>query len=397
MENIYLMKADPDKTQIAIAGKIDSANAEDVKERILSIWESNPNEQLVFDLQNTEYISSAGLRVFLTLQKKTDKKIILINLSEEVYDIFAMTGFDSILNIHRPIRTISIEGAVKIGQGANGEVYRVDRDTVYKIYKPWTPIETVDRERNLAKLAFLKGIPTAISYDVARTEDGRLAIGFEMLDGGSLSECIKENPDKYAELADKYVEIYKMFHEMQVSTDEFPSVKEIYMTYIDECADWYSEDESNALRRLVQSIPDRNTLIHGDYHANNILVENGELIMIDMGDISYGHPIFDFLATAATQANLVELNPDFAEVHTGMPVKYIKQLWNDLLKSYFCDKSEKEIYEIDRQIRLFSKLKVALAPVVGRGAPEEILQASVDDARQNLIPYIDSIAGSINW
>ena len=55
-------------------------------------------------------------------------------------------------------------------------------------------------------------------------------------------------------------------------------------------------------------MPDCSTLIHGDYHANNILVADDELIMIDMGDVSVGHPIFDFLATAATQANLVELN-----------------------------------------------------------------------------------------
>lgn len=397
MKEVYLVEANESKTVFAVTGRIDSNNATAISDAIIAIWEANPNEQLVSDMSELEYISSAGLRIFLTLQKKTPKKIKLINLSEEVYDIFAMTGFDTILDVHRPIKKVSIDGATKISQGANGEIFKTDVDTIYKVYQPNTPMEDVDRERNLAKLAFLKGIPTAISYDVASLEDGRLAIGFEMLDADSLSTTIKDNPDKFDELAKEYVRIYKMFHEMEVEITEFPSAKDIYMEYINGCVSWYNQEEIDALRRLVNSIPDRNTLIHGDYHAHNIMYQNGELIMIDMGDISYGHPIFDFLATAATQANLVDLNPAYAEIHTGMPVEYIKRLWNSLLRLYFEGKSEEEISAIDKQIRLFSKLKVAFAPVVGRGLPMELIQSSVDDAKINLIPYIDSMIGSINW
>jgi 5-methylthioribose kinase len=144
-------------------------------------------------------------------------------------------------------------------------------------------------------------------------------------------------------------------------------------------------------------VPDRGTLIHGDYHANNILVADDELIMIDMGDVSMGHPIFDFLATAATQANLVELNPAYAEVHTGMPVELIKRLWNYLLDHYFADRDAQEIARIDQQVRLFSKLKVACAPVLARNAPAEIIESSVADAKQNFLPLAQGLIGSVDW
>ena len=397
MSAARLLEASAANTRIALTGRVDSANASAVRAEIIALWEENPNDQLVFDVNDLTYISSAGLRIFIELQRKTAKKIKLINVSDDIYDIFAMTGFTEILDVHRPVKTISIEGAKKIGQGANGEVFRIDSDTIYKVYQPGTPIEDVDRERNLAKLAFLKGIPTAISYDTAVLKDGRLAIGFEMLGSDSLSSVIAANPDKFDELAAEYVRIYRMFHEMHVSPDEFPSAKDIYMGYIDGCADWYTPEETAALRKLVSSIPDRDTLVHGDYHAHNIMCSDSELIMIDMGDISYGHPIFDFLATASTQANLVDLNPEYAEIHTGMPVEYIKRLWNTLLRLYFTDKTEEEIAAIDRQIRLFSKLKVAFAPVIARGIPQELIQASVNDAKVNLIPLIDGMAGSIDW
>ena len=119
--------------------------------------------------------------------------------------------------------------------------------------------------------------------------------------------------------------------------------------------------------------------------------------MIDMGDVSVGHPIFDFLATASTQANLVDLNPEYAQIHTGMKVEYIKKLWNTLLRLYFDDKSDEEIALLDKQIRLMSKLKVAFAPVIARGIPMELIQSSVDDAKINLIPHIDELIGKIDW
>ena len=57
--------------------------------------------ELVFDLANPEYISSAGLRVLLSAQKTMNKQgsMKVINVSEEIMEIFEITGFTDILNI----------------------------------------------------------------------------------------------------------------------------------------------------------------------------------------------------------------------------------------------------------------------------------------------------------
>ena len=147
----------------------------------------------------------------------------------------------------------------------------------------------------------------------------------------------------------------------------------------------------------MASVPDRKTLIHGDYHPNNVMWQNGDLILIDMGDMSIGHPIFDFLATAATQVNLVKLSPEYAEFHTKMPAELITKTWRKLIDQYFGDKTKEERDRIEEQICIFSKLKVALAPVFGRGAAPEIIQASIDDAKQNFLPKIDELIGAVDW
>ena len=127
------------------------------------------------------------------------------------------------------------------------------------------------------------------------------------------------------------------------------------------------------------------------------MVCNGELIMIDLGDFCVGHPVFDFLATAATQANLVDLSPEYAEYHTKMKAEQIRKGWNTLIEQYFRDQTPSDRSRIDAQIRLFSKLKVACAPAVAKGISQELMKASVDDVKENLIPRIDELIGAIDW
>ena len=72
------------------------------------------NVELALDAENLEYISSAGLRVLLKLKKRLKKELTVRNVSDEVFDIFDVTGFSDIFNIERQMRRISIKGCKKI-------------------------------------------------------------------------------------------------------------------------------------------------------------------------------------------------------------------------------------------------------------------------------------------
>ena len=58
-------------------------------------------ESVVLDFANVAYISSAGLRVLLSVQKIMSKKegMKLIHVSEDIMEIFEVTGFNEILTI----------------------------------------------------------------------------------------------------------------------------------------------------------------------------------------------------------------------------------------------------------------------------------------------------------
>ena len=84
---------------VRLIGEVDSVNVTGIEETLLR--ESEGVTDMTFDLKQLEYISSAGLRVLLQMQKmmKTQGKMTVRNVSEEVMDIFRVTGFVRLLNI----------------------------------------------------------------------------------------------------------------------------------------------------------------------------------------------------------------------------------------------------------------------------------------------------------
>ncbi|MCR4654986.1 MAG: phosphotransferase [Lachnospiraceae bacterium] len=268
-------------------------------------------------------------------------------------------------------------------------------DMSYMVFFPGEGPEKAEIEEMISHVVFETGLPVVIPYYTVEVEGGRYGIVYETLGAKTLSETIEEDPERFDEWISEYVKLYRLVHETDGTNTVLPFAKDVYRKHLSESADWYSKEEMSALLKLLDSIPDQNTMIHGDFHPNNIMVNDG--IMIDLGDFSIGHPVFDFLATAATQANLVELSPEYAEFHTKMKAERIRKGWTMLLDRYFPDRTPEELRKIDKELRLLSRLKVACAPAVAKGISRELMQSSVDDVKINLIPHIDELIGTIDW
>ncbi|MBE5859057.1 MAG: STAS domain-containing protein [Butyrivibrio sp.] len=84
---------------VGLEGRLDTTTAPMLEEELKASFEGV--EALVFDLAKLEYISSAGLRVLLSAQKTMNKQgsMVVKNVSDEVNEIFDVTGFADILTI----------------------------------------------------------------------------------------------------------------------------------------------------------------------------------------------------------------------------------------------------------------------------------------------------------
>ena len=93
------IKKNTDNTVIEVAGRLDTITAPALDKAINEDIGDTTN--LVLDVKGMEYISSAGLRVLLGAQKKMQKvgSMKVVNVCEEVMEVFEMTGFADILVI----------------------------------------------------------------------------------------------------------------------------------------------------------------------------------------------------------------------------------------------------------------------------------------------------------
>ena len=93
------IKRNAEETIIKLAGRLDTTTAPALDKTINE--DTTGTKNLVLDVKELEYISSAGLRVLLGAQKKMQKlgSMKVINVCEEVMEVFEMTGFADILTI----------------------------------------------------------------------------------------------------------------------------------------------------------------------------------------------------------------------------------------------------------------------------------------------------------
>lgn len=89
------------KVTIKVIGRLDTTNVQEFDKQANPTLDEKPMD-LVIDCEALEYISSSGLRVFLTIQKKLTAykgALLIINMRPEIKEVFDMTGFSKIFNI----------------------------------------------------------------------------------------------------------------------------------------------------------------------------------------------------------------------------------------------------------------------------------------------------------
>ena len=82
-------------------GRLDTPAAVKAQQDIAPLLE-NADKEITLDCSNLEYISSSGLRLFLTLRKETSTKggkVVIKNINDEIKKVFMMTGFFNLFEI----------------------------------------------------------------------------------------------------------------------------------------------------------------------------------------------------------------------------------------------------------------------------------------------------------
>ena len=325
-------RIDKDILYIAVEGRVDASNAAEAEQKIFGIKNANADKHVVLDAEKLEYVSSAGLRVILKLRKEAPK-LAIINVIPEVYEILDMTGFTDMVTVEKAYRRLSVEGCEFIAKGANGAVYRYDEETILKTYFAKDALPEIKQERENARRAFILGINTAIPYGIVRVGDGYGTVT-ELLRAENVTQLIRRDPEHLEQPVKYYIDMLKSIHGTAVEPGLVPDMKETALAWADFVAPHIPEAQGKKLRSLIEAVPQRNTLLHGDYHTNNIMVQNGEPLLIDMDTLCMGHPVFELGSMFNAFLGYSELDHQETMRFYGYTRETAAKFWDLALKAY---------------------------------------------------------------
>ena len=372
---------------IPVSGRIDSGNAAQFEQEITAQLEGKMPAPVVLDAAALEYISSAGLRVLLHLKKKNpDLKII--NVSSEVYEILEMTGFTEILTVEKAYRVVSVEGCEEIGRGANGTIYRIDKDNVVKVYNNPDALADIQHEREVARLALILGIPTAISYDVVRIGDSYGSV-FEMLNARSFSKILENEPEKIDWCVQEYVKMLRKIHETLVPAGKFPDMRETVISWATFMQDYLPEAAGKKLLAMVEAVPHDDHMLHGDYHTKNLELQNDEVLLIDMDTLAVGHPIFELGSIFNALVGFYEVDHELIKKFQGYDFETGVAFWKKFLTAYLETDDEARKTEVEDKARIIGYTRMIRRSIRRKGLETEKGRAEIDHWKAELLELLE--------
>ena len=390
----YTYKLDNGLLTVSMKGRLDTEASVKFETEFMQICKENAHDSLVVDATGLEYIASSGLRTILKMAK-SENNFRIENVAPTVYSVFEMTGFSRIIKISKALRKIDLEACERIGFGGNGAVYRVSEDEIVKVnYDPET-YEGLDKELTKAKEAFLLGIPTAISFDMVDCGDGKRGVVYETIKSRTLGETMQSAPDRMEELTEKYVKQLNLLHSTSTDNPIFSSAKEYYSKQVESASKFFTPEEGEQLKLILEALPEGDRLVHCDAHPKNIMVQNGEFLWIDMEQMSVGHPIYDLISIAVILNGM--RTDEMIMGIAGMDNATVALLKNCFIRKYFKTEEPEMIEKFGSMLNALRLIRTVFAVGFNSRNTEKYRPAIIDMARQVFFPNIQNIVGGVRY
>ena len=370
---------------IQLKGRIDSTNAAKIEQELQP--QLAGQRSVVLDAEHLDYISSAGLRVILRIRKE-HPDLRIVNVNSDVYEILDMTGFTDMMPVEKAYRVVSVESAEEIGRGANGTIYRIDKDNVVKVYNNPEALADIQHEREVAKLALILGIPTAISYDVVKVGDSYGSV-FELLNARSFAKIIAREPEKLDWCVEEYVKMLRLIHSTEVPAGKLPDMKQTGLKWAEFLRDYLPEEAGKKLVSMVEAIPHDDHMLHGDYHTKNLELQNDEVLLIDMDTLAVGHPIFELASMYNSFVGFSELDHGIILKFQGFDWETGQAFWRKSLAAYLGTDCPTKLREVEDKARILGYTRMIRRSIRRKGLETEQGRAEIDYWKKELLALLD--------
>lgn len=298
---------------IDLPERIYTGNASEFEKELFALDELIDAKEVIFDANNLNFISSLGLRVFFKFAKKfSATPISIINVSVEVRNILEDTGMDSFITVYKKLRTVDLNSLELLGAGMYGAVYRINDEQILKVFYEVTTEAVMKKGLDVIRIAFTHDIPTIIPFEVVKTEKG-FGVVLELLFSQLLSSLMHDNPKDFDMYVVKMVELAKKLATTKLEDGLVDDRSEVMRQVVESAAEFLTPQEISEIKKYIEIVPRRNSAVHGDFHARNIMIMDAQPILIDMDEFSIGHPVWDIGGTHRIYQNFPHFNDEITQ------------------------------------------------------------------------------------
>jgi serine/threonine protein kinase len=184
---------------------------------------------------------------------------------------------------------------IPIAYGRQAEIFALEEGRVLKLFLGHWP-EAARHEFAISKSAYLQGARTPQPLEVVE-KDGRPGIVFEKVDGPSLLRLLGTRPWQVQSLGREFAKLHHTVH--RCKAPELPSAR-IELEKIIRSRQQLSPAIKATLLKLLETLPDGDSLLHGDFHPDNVMVTSHGMVIIDWPNAARGCPLADVARTTIT-------------------------------------------------------------------------------------------------
>lgn len=308
----------------------------------------------------------------------------VINANNDVYKVFEVTGFTDIMNITKALRKLSVDGLEVLGQGACGTVYKIDDETIVKVFREHYTVDYVQREQNSSKRAFVNGIDTAIPFDLVQV-DNKIGVVYEVVNSDTLKQAMVKDPEHFDDYCRLYARFIKQLHHIHLEKGELQDVKSFWISILSYMRNLLNEEEMGKMRTLLENVKDTDTFVHCDLNLGNVMVQDGKITLIDMAESSIGHPIFDLVGIYLIFKFIPNDQPEKAPNGSTLTLEQSQRLLDIFFEEYFGKENLSLREEIEKEIQPFVDLRVLQASL----STPLFSSETVNHCKEELLTMID--------
>lgn len=224
-----------------------------------------------------------------------------------------------------------VEKLEKLGSGMSGTVYSYEGKALKLFHAHWNK-ESVQKAYQICKRISESDVETAKTYDFAACGN-RFGYLQDQIHGVAYPMYIGSDRTKRYQAGERMGIMLRKVHSLEPNEEIFPSLRQmLYNNVFSNLKSIMSEEDIRACLDYFDSMPGAKTVLHGDFHENNIMVEDECPLLIDLDGMCIGSPLFDLVQSYATYRT--PLAPEVRD-YLGLNDETLNEFLYRFLGNYF--------------------------------------------------------------